>query len=132
MNLRIVGNTPSDLENIVKDIKDYFKNVKKDFNSSFSTEKRKFIENGKIIEKNIDTIKTKDNVNGKETSIKLIPMVNPAEMKVELGGENETVIRGKIKNQLKSRGNIKSYTKDAKKPMNETSLMSIVKNIIDK
>ena len=51
-------------------------------------------------------------------------------MKIELGNEGESVIKGKIKNQVKGRGKIKSYTKDAKKPMNETHLMTIIKSII--
>jgi hypothetical protein len=57
-------------------------------------------------------------------------MLNPTEMKIELGNEGESVIKGKIKNQLKGRGKIKSYTKDAKKPMNETHLMTIIKSIV--
>ena len=97
MNIRLVGNTEEDLQAIVKDIKDYFKNVNKDFTSKFTTEKRKFAEDGKIVEKSIDFITAKDNVNGKETTIKLIPMLNPTEMKIELGNEGESVIKGKIK-----------------------------------
>jgi hypothetical protein len=130
MNIRLVGDTKEDLQAIVKDIKDYFKNVNKDFTSKFTTEKRKFAEDGKIVEKSIDFITAKDNVNGKETTIKLIPMLNSTEMKIELGNEGESVIKGKIKNQLKGRGKIKSYTKDAKKPMNETHLLTIIKSIM--
>ena len=38
-------------------------------------------------------------------------------MKVEIGGENEHVMKGKIKNMMKGRGDFKSYNKDTLRKM---------------
>ena len=51
-------------------------------------------------------------------------------MKIEIGGENESTIVGKIKNQIKDRGTLKSYSKDTKIPLKETITKSVLTNII--
>lgn len=97
----------------------WFKETK-DYKVNFSKEKRKFLDSDKnIVEKEIDTIKVVDGANGKETSIKFIPMKEKGEMKVELGGEGEAAIAGKISNQMKGKGKLKSYSKDKKVALKE-------------
>ena len=117
---RIVANSEEDLKTIMNDIMSWFKETK-DYKVNFGKEKRKFQdpETKEIVEKEIDTIKVVDGANGKETSIKFIPMKEKGEMKVELGGEGEAAIAGKISNQMKSKGKLKSYSKDKKVKLGE-------------
>jgi hypothetical protein len=120
---RIVAKSEEDLNKIITDVKEWFKSTK-DYKVSFSTEKRKFQDpdTKAIVEKNIDVIKVVDGTNGKETSIKFIPMKEKGEMKVELGGEGETAISGKISNQIKGKGVLKSYSKDKKVSLGENTI----------
>ena len=116
---RIVANSEEDLKTIMSNIMSWFKETK-DYKVNFSKEKRKFLDSDKnIVEKEIDTIKVVDGTNGKETSIKFIPMKEKGEMKVELGGEGEAAIAGKISNQMKGKGKLKSYSKDKKVALKE-------------
>ena len=116
---RIVANSEEDLKTIMSNIMSWFKETK-DYKVNFSKEKRKFLDSDKnIVEKEIDTIKVVDGANGKETSIKFIPMKEKGEMKVELGGEGEAAIAGKISNQMKGKGKLKSYSKDKKVALKE-------------
>ena len=118
---RIVANSEEDLKNIINDIMNWFKETK-NYKTSFTKEKRKFQnpETKEIIEKEIDVLKVVDNVNGKSASIKFIPMKEKGEVKIELGGEGETVIAGKISNQMKGRGKLKNYSKDKKVALEES------------
>jgi hypothetical protein len=120
---RIVAKSEEDLNKIITDVKEWFKSTK-DYKVSFSTEKRKFQDpdTKAIVEKSIDVIKVVDGTNGKETSIKFIPMKEKGEMKVELGGEGETAISGKISNQIKGKGVLKSYSKDKKVSLGENTI----------
>ena len=116
---RIVANSEEDLKTIMNDIMSWFKETK-DYKVNFSKEKRKFLDDNKsIVEKDIDVIKVIDGANGKETSIKFIPMKEKGEMKVEIGGEGEAAISGKISNQMKGKGKLKSYSKDKKVALKE-------------
>jgi hypothetical protein len=116
---RIVANSEEDLKTIMKDIMSWFKETK-DYKVNFSKEKRKFLDDNKnIVEKDIDVIKVVDGANNKETSIKFVPMKEKGEMKVELGGEGEAAITGKISNQMKGKGKLKSYSKDKKVALKE-------------
>jgi hypothetical protein len=119
---RIVTKSEEDLNKIITDVKEWFKSTK-DYKVSFSTEKRKFQDpdTKAIVEKSIDVIKVVDGTNGKETSIKFIPMKEKGEMKIELGGEGETAIAGKISNQIKGKGVLKSYSKDKKVALKESN-----------
>ena len=112
---RIVAKSEDDLVEIIGNIKDWFKN-NKIYKTESTSEKRKFMdpETKKIIEKDIDGLKIIDQNNKKETTIKFIPLLKPNEIKIELGGENETTMAGKIKNQMMGRGVLKSYNKDTK------------------
>lgn len=120
---RIVAKSEKDLNGIMGDIKSWFKE-NPILKTKFTTEKRKFMdpETKKIVEKDIESFDIVDQNTKKETTVKFIPMLKPGEMKVEIGGENESTIVGKIKNQLKDRGALKSYTKDAKKALSESTI----------
>jgi hypothetical protein len=118
MAYRIVAKSPEKLDDILADIKEWFANTK-DYVSKFETEKRKFADPAtkQIVSKDIDVIYVKDMATKKETKIMLIPLLKPGEMKVEMGGENEHVMKGKIKNMMKGRGDFKTYNKDTLRKM---------------
>ena len=132
---RIVANSEEDLKTIMKDIMSWFKETK-DYKTEFSKEKRKFQnpETKEIVEKEIDVIKATDTSNDKFSTIKFIPMKEKGEMKVEIGGEGEAAVSGKITNQLKGKGKLKSYSKDKKVALKEdpkeeyNDLMSKIKS----
>jgi hypothetical protein len=129
---RIVAKSEDDLIEVIKDIKKYFKG-NKDYNIEPTSETRKFMdpETKKIVEKNIDGLKITDLKNKKETTIKFVPLLEPNEMKIEIGGgENESAVTGKIKNQMMGRGVLKSYNKDTKVPLKEVIAKSQLKQII--
>lgn len=117
---RIVANSEEDLKTIMSNIKTWFKETN-DYKTEFSTEKRKFQDpdTKAIIEKSIDVIKATDNANDKFSTIKFIPMKEKGEMKVEIGGEGEAAVSGKISNQMKGKGKLKSYSKDKKVALKE-------------
>ena len=127
---RIVANSEEDLKTIMSDIKDWFKNSN-DYKTEFSTEKRKFQDpdTKAIVEKDIDVIKATDTTNDKFSTIKFIPMKEKEEMKVEIGGEGEAAISGKISNQMKGRGKLKNYSKIKKSTLKEI-IKAEIKNII--
>jgi hypothetical protein len=136
---RIVAKSEQDLKNILNDIKEWFNNSE-DYEVSFSKETRKFMdpESKKIVEKQIDVINAADKVNDKRATIKFIPMVEKGEMKLEIGGEGESVVAGKISNQMKGRGTLKSYSKDKKVALKESNtikkseLKQLIKEEINK
>jgi hypothetical protein len=117
---RIVANSEEDLKTIMSNIKNWFKETN-DYKTEFSTEKRKFQDpdTKAIVEKNIDVIKATDTANDKFSTIKFIPMKEKGEMKVEIGGEGEAAVSGKISNQMKGKGKFKSYSKDKKVALKE-------------
>jgi hypothetical protein len=117
---RIVANSEEDLKTIMSNIKNWFKETN-DYKTEFSTEKRKFQDpdTKAIVEKNIDVIKVTDTANDKFSTIKFIPMKEKGEMKVEIGGEGEAAVSGKISNQMKGKGKLKSYSKDKKVALKE-------------
>jgi len=117
---RIVANSEEDLKTIMSNIKNWFKETN-DYKTEFSTEKRKFQDpdTKAIVEKDIDIIKATDNANDKFSTIKFIPMKEKGEMKVEIGGEGEAAVSGKISNQMKGKGKFKSYSKDKKVALKE-------------
>jgi hypothetical protein len=117
---RIVANSEEDLKTIMNNIKTWFKETN-DYKTEFTTEKRKFQDpdTKAIVEKNIDVIKVTDNANDKFSTIKFIPMKEKGEMKVEIGGEGEAAVSGKISNQMKGKGKLKSYSKDKKVALKE-------------
>jgi len=117
---RIVANSEEDLKTIMSNIKNWFKETN-DYKTEFSTEKRKFQDpdTKAIVEKDIDVIKVTDNANDKFSTIKFIPMKEKGEMKVEIGGEGEAAVSGKISNQMKGKGKFKSYSKDKKVALKE-------------
>lgn len=132
---RIVAKSEQDLEGIMSDVKKWFKETPT-FDVEITSEKRKFRDpkTEEDFEKDIDVIniidQTKKDKKKIETTIKFIPLIKAGEMKVEIGGEKESTIVGKIKNQLKSRGVLKSYTKDTKVPLKETITKSKLRQII--
>jgi hypothetical protein len=117
---RIVAKSEDDLETIIDNIKSWFQESE-DYNTEFTKENRKFQDPNtlKIVEKSIDVIKAVDKNNGNVASIKFIPMKEKEQMKLEIGGEGESAVAGKISNQMKGKGVLKSYSKDAKKPLKE-------------
>jgi hypothetical protein len=134
MAYRIVAKSPEKLDDILTDIKDWFASTK-DYVSKFETEKRKFADPAtkQIVSKDIDVIYVKDPMTKKETKIMLIPLLKPGEMKVEMGGENEHVMKGKIKNMMKGRGDFKTYNKDTLRKMEAVeALRSMIREEYDK
>lgn len=136
---RIVTNSEEDLEKIVSHIKNWFENTS-NYTTEKGTEKRKFQDpdTKKISEKDIYVIKVQEPlkdkngriVDNKKATIKFVPMIEKGQMKVEIGGEGETVIASKIKDQVEmSRtrdnstaaplGKFKSYSKDKKVALKE-------------
>lgn len=129
---RIVAKSEDDLETIIDNIKSWFQESE-DYNIEFTKENRKFQDPNtlKIVEKSIDVIKAVDKNNGNVASIKFIPMKEKEQMKLEIGGEGESAVAGKISNQMKGKGVLKSYSKDAKKPLKENKIKkSELKQII--
>ena len=118
MAYRIVTESTENLDSILLDVRRWFVESR-DFRCEVSTETRKFQhpESKQIEDRSIDTLKLLDQSNGKETVVKLIPLLKENEVKVEINGDNEYVVRGKIKNQIKKRGVFKSYNKDTLKTL---------------
>jgi hypothetical protein len=117
---RIVANTEEDLKTIMDNIMNWFKETN-DYKTEFTKEKRKFQDpdTKAIVEKDIDVIKATDTSNDKFSTIKFIPMKEKGEMKLEIGGEGEAAVSGKISNQMKGKGKLKSYSKDKKVALKE-------------
>jgi len=136
---RIVTNSEEDLEKIIDYIKNWFKNSS-NYKTEEGTEKRKFQDpdTKEISEKDIYIIKVQEPlkdkngrvVDNKKSTIKFVPMIEKGQMKIEIGGEGETVIASKIKDQVEmSRtrdnsssaplGKLKSYSKDKKVALKE-------------
>jgi hypothetical protein len=152
---RIVANSEEDLEKIIDYIKNWFKNSS-NYKTEEGTEKRKFQDpdTKEISEKDIYIIKVQEPlkdkngrvVDNKKSTIKFVPMIEKGQMKVEIGGEGETVIASKIKDQVEmSRtrdnlpatplGKFKSYSKDKKVALKEEDekpkMLDKIKRVLD-
>ena len=117
---RIVANSEEDLETIMNKIMNWFDTTNQ-YESKKSTEKRRIQDpdTKKISEKDIDVLKVTDISNDKFSTIKFVPMIKKNEMKIEIGGEGEAAVTGKISNQIGTRGKLKSYSKDKKVALKE-------------
>jgi hypothetical protein len=149
---KIEAKSKEDLEKIVKNIKEWFISREEEYEVEPFSEKREFMnfETGEREMKNIEGLKIKDRENKKETTVKFIPMLGPkiekkdkmgnqekektVSMKLEIGGgENETAIVGKIKDQMQKQrlGTLHSYNKkNTKSSLKETITKSKLKEII--
>jgi hypothetical protein len=136
---RIVTNSEEDLEKLISYIKNWFENSS-NYKTEKGTEKRRFQDpdTKEISEKDIYVLKVQEplkdkngrEVDNKKSTIKFVPMIEKGEMKVEIGGEGETVIASKIKDQVEMDrtrdnssaaplGKFKSYSKDKKVALKE-------------
>jgi hypothetical protein len=137
MAYRIVAKSPDHLNDIVEDIMSWFETAR-DYRVEFDTESRKFADPAtkQIVTKKIDVLHVQDPMTGKKTVIKFIPLLRPEEMKIEMGGENEHVMKGKIKNMMKGRGEFKTYNKDTLRKMEgnmkKTELQQIIREEVRK
>jgi hypothetical protein len=120
---RIVAKSEEDLETIMNKIMNWFDTTNQ-YESKKSTEKRRIQDpdTKKIIEKDIDVLKVTDTSNDKFSTIKFVPMIKKNEMKIEIGGEGEAAVTGKISNQIGNKGKLKSYSKDKKVPLKENKM----------
>ena len=118
MAYRIVAEDTEKLNKIILDVRKWFIESR-DFKCKSDTESRKFQHpESKLIEDRlIDILELLDQSNGKKTTVKLIPLLKENEIKIEINGDNEYVIRGKVKNQIKKRGVFKSYNRDTLKTL---------------
>ena len=130
MAYRIVAKSPDHLNDIVEDIMSWFETAR-DYRVEFDTESRKFADPAtkQIVTKKIDVLHVQDPMTGKKTVIKFIPLLRPEEMKIEMGGENEHVMKGKIKNMMKGRGEFKTYNKDTLRKMSESDATTLLKQL---
>lgn len=135
---RIVANSEEDLKTIMNKIKAWFKDTNQ-YKTENSTEKRKIQDpdTKEISDKDIDVLKVTDAFNDKFSTIKFVPMIKKNEMKIEIGGEGEAAVTGKISNQIGTLGKLKSYSKDKKvalkenepkPPMTDDELMKKIKS----
>lgn len=131
MAYRIVAKSEKHLEGIVDDIMTWFETAR-DYRTEFTEEPRKFVDpvTKQIVVKNIEVLHITDPATGKKTVIKLTPMLKPEELKIEMGGENEHVMKGKLKNMMKGRGVFKTYNKDTLVKKENTMKKSDLQNII--
>ena len=131
MAYRIVAKSPDHLNDIVEDIMSWFETAR-DYRAEFDTESRKFADPAtkQIVTKKIDVLHVQDPMTGKKTVIKFIPLLRPEEMKIEMGGENEHVMKGKLKNMMKGRGEFKTYNKDTLRKMESKMKVSELRQII--
>jgi hypothetical protein len=130
MAYRIVAKSPDHLNDIVEDIMSWFETAR-DYRVEFDTESRKFADPAtkQIVTKKIDVLHVQDPMTGKKTVIKFIPLLRPEEMKIEMGGENEHVMKGKLKNMMKGRGEFKTYNKDTLRKMSESDATTLLKQL---
>jgi hypothetical protein len=113
MAYRIVAKSPKHLNDIIEDVMSWFETAR-DYRVEFDTESVKFADpvTKRVGFKDIDVLRVQDTMTGKKTVIKFIPMNRPEEMKIVMGGDNEHVMKGKLKNMMKGRGEFKTYNKD--------------------
>ena len=137
MAYRIVAKSPKHLNDIIEDVMTWFETAR-DYRTEFTEEPRKFVDPAtkQIVSKNIEVLHITDPATGKKTVVKLIPMLKPDELKIEMGGENEHVMKGKLKNMMKGRGVFKTYNKDTlvkkESVMKKTELQQIIREEVRK
>jgi len=121
MAYKIVAKTEQDLEEVLNNINNWFSNTQ-DFEVGFTEERKKFFnpESKVIEEKSINVITVKEYASNKQAKVKFIPLLKTTEIKVEINGEGEFLIKNKISNQVKTKAVLKSYNKDTLKPMKST------------
>ena len=122
MAYKIVTKTEQDLREVLEGIDNWF-DTAQDFEVGFTEEKRKFLnpESKAIEERDINVILIKEYASGKQAKVKFIPLLVSTEMKVEINGEGEFLIKNKIANQLKKKAVLKSYNRDTLKPANPSN-----------
>lgn len=130
MAYRIVAKSPKHLNDIIEDIMSWFETAR-DYRVEFDTESVKVADpvTKQVGVKDIDVLHVQDTMIGKKTVIKFIPMIRPEEMKIVMGGENEHVMKGKIKNMMKGRGEFKTYNKDTLRKMSESDATALLKQL---
>ena len=130
MAYRIIAKSPKHLNDIIEDIMSWFETAR-DYRVEFDTESVKVADpvTKQVGVKDIDVLHVQDTMIGKKTVIKFIPMIRPEEMKIVMGGENEHVMKGKIKNMMKGRGEFKTYNKDTLRKMSESDATTLLKQL---
>jgi len=137
MAYRIVAKSPKHLNDIIEDVMSWFETAR-DYRVEFDTESVKFADpvTKQVGFKDIDVLHVQDTMTGKKTVIKFIPMNRPEEMKIVMGGDNEHVMKGKLKNMMKGRGEFKTYNKDTLRKMEgnmkKTELQQIIREEVRK
>ncbi len=117
MAYKIVTKTEEDLKNVLSSINTWFGSTQ-DFKVDFTQEDRKFFNpvSKSIENKSIEVLEVREYASGKEAKVKFIPLLTSTEMKVEINGEGEFLLKTRLSNQMKGRGVLKSYNKDTLKP----------------
>jgi len=117
MAYKIVTKTEEDLKNVLSSINTWFGSTQ-DFKVDFTQEDRKFFNpvSKSIENKSIEVLQVREYASGKEAKVKFIPLLTSTEMKVEINGEGEFLLKTRLSNQMKGRGVLKSYNKDTLKP----------------
>ena len=117
MAYKIVTKTEEDLKNVLTSINNWFGSTQ-DFKVDFTQEDRKFFNpvSKSIENKSIEVLEVREYASGKEAKVKFIPLLTSTEMKVEINGEGEFLLKTRLSNQMKGRGVLKSYNKDTLKP----------------
>ena len=117
MAYKIVTKTEEDLKNVLNSINNWFGSTQ-DFKVDFTQEDRKFFNpvSKSIENKSIEVLEVREYASGKEAKVKFIPLLTSTEMKVEINGEGEFLLKTRLSNQMKGRGVLKSYNKDTLKP----------------
>jgi hypothetical protein len=117
MAYKIVTKTEEDLKNVLSSINTWFGSTQ-DFKVDFTREDRKFFNpvSKSIENKSIEVLEVREYASGKEAKVKFVPLLTSTEMKVEINGEGEFLLKTRLSNQMKGRGVLKSYNKDTLKP----------------
>ena len=89
-----------------------------DFKVTFTQEDRKFFNpvSKSIENRSIEVLEVREYASGKEAKVKFVPLLISTEVKVEINGEGEFLLKTRISNQMKNKGVLKSYNKDTLKP----------------
>jgi|TARA_R110000803_G_scaffold174806_1_gene237384 hypothetical protein len=117
MAYKIVTKTEEDLKNVLSSINTWF-GTTQDFKVTFTQEDRKFFNpvSKSIENRSIEVLEVREYASGKEAKVKFVPLLISTEVKVEINGEGEFLLKTRISNQMKNKGVLKSYNKDTLKP----------------
>lgn len=134
---RLVTDSDETLNTLVNNIKAFF--TKTDnrgkpykYLTKISSEKRKFLDpdTKAIVEKTVEVLHIVDTESKDESTVKMIPLIKPGEMKFEIGGDNETTIQAKIKDSLGGKGQWKDYNKNTlKTKLSEEASLNILTSL---